>query len=951
MNTAAGKRISEKLKKNDLSLRPHQIIGIDTFFKWFKDGHGGILADEMGLGKTCQTIVALSILAQQNPKFRFIVLSPLSVMKHWEAEIKRFCCGYLRPFVYYGSKDERFEMRKEFHKGDWNICVTPYHIYRDDYSTLVQKKFDVFVVDEAQAIKTMTSQLFSAVFGAKASIYYLLTGTPVQNNIHELYSLLSLIDSKKYPCSHDAREEYCSQPQEVLETAILSAVKMYLLRRMKTEVACEIPEFQEVVIFHGLTHFQKEFYNSILVNNRTFLEENVPENHAKQNLLNTLMQLRKIINHPYLFSGVEPTPYVEGEHIINASGKFMVLMRMLTFLHANGHRCLIFSPYSRHLDILSDALTLKGFKHVHFDGSRKHDERQDAVESFEAKDSDVFCFLITTKAGGLGLTLVGADTVILLDNDFNPQNDLQAMARCHRIGQDKPVKVIRLLAEHTIDTAIWKRTRMKLKLSEFVLNQGGPSINANELRQVLLADLAKLNQVPESTPEHAALLSDAFFVEQLGDSKNNLWLNAPMLKSSAVSTLTEEAEEPVNFFPNGIPLAQRAIERNNDEAMLRKLTEELEKSSRKTRASVIARTKISAAERQRAIAAQEAAKAEKQAKREQLLKDREELKARLWASNNYQSKNIETIISGTTKQSPHRGGSRIFRVFGSVTEPIRDQTDSAPEAWIVQCVETSGRWGNGGVYAAIDALSPKPKEYYQFAARMNDLEAGQVHFVEDIFEQRQVDPSFLEPDLFVDGVTMEAAPEKLKRKVSVVFIVCKNNYTKFVMHQKDLKKCLSRIAQFGATRDKFPSIHMPMLWWCFNELTESDFCSIVYRELCARGFDAYIYHYRKRLYNTNNPVSSRAQPTQLFNLALENRAAATTYVDTFDDDIFLVHPRKRRPADEAEASSSGNSSLEASTKPTPGKKLRLAIDLSPSQQENRFLNDDDSQPSSSSSTP
>uniref|UniRef100_A0A914Y798 Helicase n=1 Tax=Panagrolaimus superbus TaxID=310955 RepID=A0A914Y798_9BILA len=454
------------LKNSGLTLREHQINGIETILKWINNNHGGILADEMGLGKTCQAVIALDLFAKSLPNAKFLIICPLSVIEHWENELTRFGCGILKIFTYKGYKDTREKLRPRFSANDWNICLTTYTYFRLDHDWF-NFSIEIVIIDEAHSVKSQQSQLHQLVRKKQCHFYILLTGTPIQNNLNEFYSLLSLADNKEFDESAEEREKFFDLPRKNLEKKLKEATEKYVLRRLKSEVCKELPTSQEVILLHSLTSFQKQLYNAVLVANHGFFEQTTSQ---RQSLMNVLAQLRKAVAHPYLFPGVEPEPFTEGEHLITASGKFMVLDKLLKFLKAANHRCLVFSQYSRNLEILADALSFRGYKYEHLDGSTKAEDRFQSIDNFQRPDSDIFCFLISTKAGGQGLTLTAADTVIFLDSDYNPQNDLQAAARCHRIGQNKPVKVIRLLAEHTIDNVIRKRAEGKLKLSDFVLD-------------------------------------------------------------------------------------------------------------------------------------------------------------------------------------------------------------------------------------------------------------------------------------------------------------------------------------------------------------------------------------------------------------------------------------------------------------------------------------------------
>ncbi|KAL5477821.1 hypothetical protein EMCRGX_G024669 [Ephydatia muelleri] len=238
----------------------------------------------------------------------------------------------------------------------------------------------------------------------------------------------------------------------------------FLLRRVKSEVLLDLPEKSEVILYTGLSAVQKKLYKAILTKDVSAFGES----GSKTRLMNVLVQLRKCVNHPYLFDGVEPEPFEAGEHLIEASGKLFIIDKLLAHLKSRGHRVLMFSQMTRMLDVIQD---YRGYTYERLDGSVRGEERFLAVKNF-SNDPESFVFLLSTRAGGQGLNLVGADTIIFVDSDFNPQNDLQAAARAHRIGQIRPVKVIRLLGKNTVEKVILKRAYAKLELTATVIEGG-----------------------------------------------------------------------------------------------------------------------------------------------------------------------------------------------------------------------------------------------------------------------------------------------------------------------------------------------------------------------------------------------------------------------------------------------------------------------------------------------
>ena len=262
----------------------------------------------------------------------------------------------------------------------------------------------------------------------------------------------------------DAKKTMISQLHKLL--------RPFVLRRLKADVERSMPPKTETILFASLTKCQRDVYKSLLKRDASLLGKE-DGSCSRASIANIAMQLRKCCNHPYLFQGVEDrTLDPLGEHVIDACGKLKLMDKLLSRLKEKGHRVLIFSQMTHLLDVLEDVMAMRKYEYCRIDGNTSYDERDEFIEEYNKPNSSKFVFLLSTRAGGLGINLQTADTCILFDSDWNPQADLQAMDRCHRIGQTKPVHVYRLVTADTIEEKIVERAKKKLKLDAMVVQQG-----------------------------------------------------------------------------------------------------------------------------------------------------------------------------------------------------------------------------------------------------------------------------------------------------------------------------------------------------------------------------------------------------------------------------------------------------------------------------------------------
>uniref|UniRef100_A0A4W4ESC6 SWI/SNF related, matrix associated, actin dependent regulator of chromatin, subfamily a, member 1 n=1 Tax=Electrophorus electricus TaxID=8005 RepID=A0A4W4ESC6_ELEEL len=463
------------------TLRDYQIRGLNWMISLYENGINGILADEMGLGKTLQTIALLGYLKHYRTiPGPHMVLVPKSTLHNWMNEFKRWVPS-LKAVCLIGDKDARAAfIRDVMMPGEWDVCVTSYEMVIREKCVFKKFNWRYLVIDEAHRIKNEKSKLSEIVREFKTTNRLLLTGTPLQNNLHELWALLNFLLPDVFNSAsvnilssllHTHTQTHNPPPTHMCMW--LCVLRPFLLRRIKQEVEKSLPPKKEVKIYLGLSKMQREWgvYTRILMKDIDVL--NSAGKVDKMRLLNILMQLRKCCNHPYLFDGAEPgPPYTTDMHLVTNSGKMLALHKLLPKVKEQGSRVLIFSQMTRVLDILEDYCMWRGLEYCRLDGNTPHEDRERAIETYNAPNSSKFIFMLSTRAGGLGINLATADVVILYDSDWNPQVDLQAMDRAHRIGQKKRVRVFRLITENTVEERIVERAEMKLRLDSIVIQQG-----------------------------------------------------------------------------------------------------------------------------------------------------------------------------------------------------------------------------------------------------------------------------------------------------------------------------------------------------------------------------------------------------------------------------------------------------------------------------------------------
>ncbi|KAL2813692.1 SNF2 family N-terminal domain-containing protein [Aspergillus granulosus] len=576
-------------------MRKYQLEGLEWMKSLWMNGLCGILADEMGLGKTVQAISLIAFFKEHNVSGPFLIAAPLSTVSNWVDEFARWTPG-IKTVLYHGSKDQRAELRRKFMNmrnqkdADFPVICTSYEICMNDRKFLAQYQWRYIIVDEGHRLKNMNCRLIKELLSYNSANRLLITGTPLQNNITELWSLLHFLlpeifnDLNSFQnwfdfssvLDNNNQTDTIERRKRTLVSTMHSILKPFLLRRVKTDVETALPKKREYILYAPLTAEQKDLYREILngtgrqylerkaterliaqsgtslrsssrkrsaessgvstpnkslrssrdstpgsrassvrrrrapqtykeITDREFnaklrnLEQGIEEDLeiesideseqeelerantiklakreiAQKKMQNPVMQARLVCNSPHNFYwpwGDDPSAI--DESLITASGKMLLLDRLIPSLLKKGHKILIFSQFKTQLDILQDWAThLRSWNCCRIDGAISQADRQAQIKAFNT-DKDYKIFLLSTRAGGQGINLVAADTVILYDSDWNPQQDLQAQDRAHRIGQTKPVIVYRLATKGTVEQTLLEKADSKRRLERLVIQKG-----------------------------------------------------------------------------------------------------------------------------------------------------------------------------------------------------------------------------------------------------------------------------------------------------------------------------------------------------------------------------------------------------------------------------------------------------------------------------------------------
>lgn len=491
-------RIKEEVKTQPSilvggELKEYQLKGLQWMVSLYNNKLNGILADEMGLGKTIQSISLITYLIEKKNEDKFLVIVPLSTITNWTVEFEKWAPS-VKVIVFKGSPQQRKELLFDVRMGNFQVMLTTYEYIIKERPMLSRFSYSHMIIDEGHRMKNAQSKLSLTL-----KQYYrtnnrlILTGTPLQNNLPELWALLNFVLPKVFN-SVKSFDEWFNTPfantgsQEKIELTeeesllvirrLHKVLRPFLLRRLKKDVEKDLPDKVEKVLKCNLSGLQYILYQQMLKHNALFVGSQTTGTNNKsgiKGLNNKIMQLRKICNHPFVFEEVEDvlnSTRLTNDLLWRTSGKFELLDRVLPKFKASGHKVLIFFQMTSVMNIFEDFLRLKSMLYLRLDGATKAEDRQDMLKAFNKPESDYFCFLLSTRAGGLGLNLQSADTVIIFDTDWNPHQDLQAQDRAHRIGQKNEVRILRLISNDSIEEVILERAHKKLEIDGKVIQAG-----------------------------------------------------------------------------------------------------------------------------------------------------------------------------------------------------------------------------------------------------------------------------------------------------------------------------------------------------------------------------------------------------------------------------------------------------------------------------------------------
>ncbi|KAF3769655.1 hypothetical protein M406DRAFT_96496 [Cryphonectria parasitica EP155] len=513
-------------------LKEYQVKGLQWMISLYNNNLNGILADEMGLGKTIQTISLVTYLIEKKQQLGpYLVIVPLSTLTNWNLEFDKWA-PTVSKVVYKGPPNTRKLQQDKIRQGRFQVLLTTYEYIIKDRNILSKIKWFHMIIDEGHRMKNANSKLSATIQQYYSTRFRLiLTGTPLQNNLAELWAMLNFTlpnifkSAKTFdewfntPFANTGSQdkmELTEEEQILVIRRLHKVLRPFLLRRLKKDVEKDLPDKTEKVVKCKFSALQARLYKQMFFHNKFAVSDGKGGKTTAKGLSNMMMQLRKLCNHPFVFDEVENQmnpANTSNDLLWRTCGKFELLDRILPKYQATGHRVLMFFQMTAIMDIMEDFLRLRNIQFLRLDGTTKSDERSDLLYEFNRPDSPYFMFLLSTRAGGLGLNLQTADTVIIYDSDWNPHQDLQAQDRAHRIGQKNEVRILRLISSNSVEEKILERARYKLDMDGKVIQAGRFDHKSSEterdamLRTLLeSADLAEAGEQEEMDDEELNMI-------------------------------------------------------------------------------------------------------------------------------------------------------------------------------------------------------------------------------------------------------------------------------------------------------------------------------------------------------------------------------------------------------------------------------------------------------------
>ncbi|RDL40593.1 putative chromatin structure-remodeling complex subunit snf21 [Venustampulla echinocandica] len=573
------------------TLKEYQLKGLQWMISLYNNNLNGILADEMGLGKTIQTISLITYLIEKKKQSGpFLVIVPLSTLTNWNLEFEKWAPSISR-VVYKGPPQVRKQQQQQLRYGNFQVLLTTYEYIIKDRPVLSKIKWIHMIIDEGHRMKNSSSKLSATLTQYYTTRYRLiLTGTPLQNNLPELWALLNFVlptifkSVKSFdewfntPFANTGGQdkmELTEEEQILVIRRLHKVLRPFLLRRLKKDVEKDLPDKTEKVIKCKFSALQARLYKQMVTHNKLVVSDGKGGKTGARGLSNMIMQLRKLCNHPFVFDEVENqmNPLNTSNDLLwRTAGKFELLDRILPKYHRTGHRILMFFQMTAIMDIMEDFLRYRGMQFLRLDGTTKSDDRSELLREFNAPNSPYFMFLLSTRAGGLGLNLQTADTVIIYDSDWNPHQDLQAQDRAHRIGQKNEVRILRLISSNSVEEKILERAKYKLDMDGKVIQAGRFDNKSSEtdrdaMLRVMLetADAAETLEQEEMDDEDMNMLlarseDELVIFRQMDEerAKDPTYGNLP--GSKRVPRLMQENELPEIYMSDGNPIADEPVE-------------------------------------------------------------------------------------------------------------------------------------------------------------------------------------------------------------------------------------------------------------------------------------------------------------------------------------------------------------------------------------------------------